>query len=93
MRQPQLTKASEGCEGSAPAADGSSAPMTRNRPLPMMKPSGAPSCGKVPYRARLPLGAFSVATRAAPLHSPPSAKPCASRISTSSAVATQPAWA
>ena len=64
--------------------------MTRNRPLAMMKPIGAPSCGKVPYNARLPSGAFSVATRAAPDHSPPRAKPCAMRRTTSSSGASHP---
>lgn len=48
MRQPQFAKASDGCVGSAPLSEGSSAPMIRNRPLPMMKPSGAPSWGRSP---------------------------------------------
>src|SRR6478736_5674938 len=64
--------------------------MMRKIPLAMMKPSGAPSCGNVPYQARFPAGAFSVATRAAPDHSPPSAKPCASRSTSSMRAAHQP---
>ena len=55
-----------------------------------MKPIGAPSCGKVPYHARLPAGAFSVATSAAPDHSPPSANPCASRSTSRNTAAQTP---
>ncbi len=66
MRHPQARKASDGRDGSL---DGRSAAMIRKRPLAMMKLSGAPSCGNVPKIARLPFGAFSVATSAAPLHS------------------------
>ena len=47
-----------------------------------MNPIGAPSCGKVPYRARLPGGAFSVASSAAPDHSPPRPMPWQKRSST-----------
>ena len=90
MRQPQSRNA---CDGMLGSLDGSSAAMIRNRPLARMKPSGAPSCGKVPYQARLPTGAFSVATRAAPLHSPPSAKPWPMRRMTSSSGANQPTTA
>ena len=90
MRQPQSRNACDGIDGSS---EGSIAAITRNRPLAMMKPIGAPSCGKVPYQARLPAGAFSVATRAAPDHSPPSAKPCAMRRITSSSGASQPTMA
>ncbi|MNW57294.1 hypothetical protein D3C74_350870 [compost metagenome] len=46
---------------------------------------GAPSWGNVPQIARLPAGAFSVASRAAPLHSPPSPRPWQKRMRTSSA--------
>ena len=48
----------------------------KKAPLASSSPSGAPSCGKVPNQARLPSGAFSVATRAAPPHSPPRPSPC-----------------
>ncbi len=58
--------------------------MVRKIPLAMMNPSGAPTWGNVPYQARLPAGAFSVATSAAPDHSPPRAKPWASRRISSS---------
>ena len=87
MRQPQSRNACDGIDGSS---EGRIAAMTRNRPFAMMKPMGAPSCGKVPNRARLPSGAFSVATSAAPDHSPPSAKPCAMRRMTSSRGASHP---
>ena len=73
-----------------PSGCGSSQLIARNTPFAMMKPSGAPTCGNVPYQARLPAGAFSVATSAAPDHSPPSAKPCASRRTSSSSAAHQP---
>ena len=45
----------------------------------MRKPIGGPSCGNMPYQARLPSGAFSTAIRAAPPHSPPSPTPCTKR--------------
>ena len=64
--------------------------ITRNTVLAMMKPIGAPSCGNVPYQARLPFGAFSVATSAAPDHSPPRAKPWNRRSSSSRNAAHQP---
>ena len=53
-----------------------------NSTFERMKPSGAPSCGKVPYSARLPGGAFSVASSAAPDHSPPRPMPWQKRSST-----------
>jgi hypothetical protein len=87
MRQAHSRNASDGRVGSV---DGRARARPRNRPLAMMKPSGAPTCGKVPYQARLPTGAFSVATRAAPLHSPPRAKPWARRRMTSMNGAHQP---
>ena len=51
----------------------------KNEPLANSKPMGAPNCGNVPNHARLPSGAFSVATKAAPPHSPPKPKPCPTR--------------
>jgi hypothetical protein len=48
----------------------------------MMKPTGAPSWGNVPQMARLPCGAFSVASSAAPDHSPPRPTPWQKRSST-----------
>ncbi len=39
-------------------------------------PSGAPSWGNIPNQACLPGGAFSVASRTAPPHSPPRPTPC-----------------
>ena len=47
-----------------------------------MKPIGAPSCGNMPNQARLPAGAFSVASSTAPPHSPPTAKPWTKRSTT-----------
>ena len=41
----------------------------------MKKPIGGPSCGNMPNQARRPCGAFSVASSAAPPHSPPSPTP------------------
>jgi hypothetical protein len=88
MRQPHARNASDFSAGFSEC--GSSQLMARKRKFAMMKPSGAPSCGKVPYQARLPFGAFSVATSAAPDHSPPSAKPCARRRTSRSRAAHQP---
>ena len=42
-------------------------------------PTGAPSCGNIPYHARLPGGAFSIARSTAPPHSPPRPRPCPNR--------------
>ncbi len=39
------------------------------------KPIGAPSCGNMPYHARFPGGAFSIASSTAPPHSPPRPRP------------------
>lgn len=72
-RHPQLRNASDFSAGFV--SWGSSALIARKTPFAMMNPSGAPSCGNDPYHARFPAGAFSVATSAAPDHSPPSAKP------------------
>ncbi|MNN29769.1 hypothetical protein D3C81_1433860 [compost metagenome] len=47
----------------------------RNRPLAARKPMDGPSCGNMPNQARLPFGAFSVASNAAPPHSPPNPRP------------------
>ena len=65
----------------------------RNEPVARIKPIGAPSCGNMPYHARLPSGAFSVASKTAPLHSPPKPKPCPKRHKASSKGATMPIWA
>src|ERR1700722_2792945 len=48
----------------------------RNTPVEHRNPSGAPSCGKQPYHACFPGGAFSVASSTAPPHSPPRPTPC-----------------
>ncbi|MNT31876.1 hypothetical protein D3C72_1677320 [compost metagenome] len=48
---------------------------SRKVPLAKKKPIGAPSCGKEPYSARFLAGAFSVASKAAPPHSPPRPRP------------------
>ncbi|MNY50830.1 hypothetical protein D3C86_1863710 [compost metagenome] len=65
IRQPQLMNCS-----SLSSHDSS-----RNVPLAKKKPIGAPNCGNEPYSARLRGGAFSVASNAAPPHSPPRPKP------------------
>ncbi len=57
--------------------------MSRKMPPEKKKPSGAPSCGNMPYHARLPGGAFSVASRIAPPHSPPRPRPWPKRQSAS----------
>ena len=61
-------------------------------PFDRKKPIGAPSSGKEPYSARLSSGAFSVATNAAPDHSPPSPMPCTKRHRHSTATAATPHW-
>src|SRR3546814_4573895 len=61
MRQPKLKN----------CASLSVSDNNRNTPPEQMKPSGAPSWGNMPYQARLPGGAFSVASSTAPPHSPP----------------------
>ena len=69
MRQPHATIASAGKEESS----------SRFTPYAQKKPMGAPMLGNAPYRARFPFGAFSVATKAAPDHSPPRPKPWQAR--------------
>ena len=59
----------------------------------MKKPIGGPSWGNMPYQARRPSGAFSVAISAAPPHSPPSPTPCRKRNAASSQGASTPAVA
>ena len=51
---------------------------------------GAPSCGNMPYHARLPGGAFSIASSTAPPHSPPSPRPWPKRHNASSSGAAMP---
>ena len=69
MRQPHVIK----------SCSDISAPKMRNEPVARIKPIGAPNCGNMPYQARLPSGAFSVANSTAPDHSPPKPKPCPKR--------------
>ena len=80
MRQPHCIK----------SASDINAPRVKNEPVAKIKPMGAPSCGNMPYQARLPSGAFSVARRTAPLHSPPRPSPCPKRQSASNNGATIP---
>ncbi|MNT75526.1 hypothetical protein D3C72_2144290 [compost metagenome] len=81
MRQPQLSSAS--CDMKCSRIQNT--PEERNRP------TGAPSCGNMPYQLRLPGGAFSVASRTAPPHSPPRPKPWPKRHSASNSGARTPA--
>ena len=62
----------------------------RNTPPERKNPSGAPNCGNMPYQARFPGGAFSIASSTAPPHSPPSPIPCPNRHSASSSGAATP---
>ena len=62
----------------------------RNSPLAIRKPIGAPSCGHIAAQARFPGRAVSVASNAAPLHSPPNASPWVKRNTASSAGASSP---
>ncbi|MNH24531.1 hypothetical protein D3C79_844700 [compost metagenome] len=78
MRQPQLRNCSSV----------SSMARVRNRPLAARKPIEGPNCGNMPNQARLPLGAFSVASSAAPPHSPPKPRPWPKR-STQSRIGAQ----
>ncbi len=64
--------------------------ITRNTPVEHKNPSGAPSCGKLPYQACLPGGAFSVASSTAPPHSPPNPTPCPNLQSARSPAASTP---
>ena len=59
-------------------------------PVEQKNPSGAPSCGNMPYQPSLPRGAFSVASSTAPPHSPPRPRPWPNRHSASSAGAAMP---
>jgi hypothetical protein len=61
-----------------------------NTPVARKNPIGAPSCGNMPYQARLPGGAFSVASSTAPPHSPPRPSPWPKRHSASSSGAATP---
>ena len=69
MRQPQASISS--C--------GSAMPKSRLIPYAQKKPMGAPRLGKLPNSARFSAGAFSVATSAAPDHSPASPRPWQAR--------------
>ncbi len=51
---------------------------------------GAPSCGNIPYHARLSGGAFSTASSTAPPHSPPRPSPWPKRHSARSSGAAIP---
>ena len=62
----------------------------RKMPPEKKKPTGAPSCGNMPYQARFPGGAFSIASSTAPPHSPPSPRPWPNRHSASSSGAATP---
>src|SRR6187549_753357 len=53
-------------------------------------PSGAPSWGNMPYQARRPGGAFSIARRTAPPHSPPRPRPWPNRHAASNRGAARP---
>ena len=68
----------------------SHAESSRKMPPEKKKPTGAPSCGNMPYHARLPGGAFSIASSTAPPHSPPSPRPWPKRQSASSSGAATP---
>ena len=63
---------------------------SRKMPVEHRNPIGAPSCGNMPYQARLPGGAFSVASSTAPPHSPPSPRPWPNRHSANSSGAKMP---
>src|SRR5260370_7709602 len=49
--------------------------INRNTPVEHKNPSGAPSCGKLPYQASFPEGPFSLAPPPTPPHSPPHPPP------------------
>ena len=72
------------------AADPKISVISKKAPLASNNPSGAPNCGKVPYQPRFPSGAFSIATNAAPPHSPPKPIPCPIRHKQSKSVAQIP---
>ena len=90
IRQPQVRNAPP---RSALAVLCPNQPMrARNSPLAIRKPIGAPSCGHIAAQALFPGRAVSVASNAAPLHSPPSASPWVKRNTASSAGASRPTW-
>ena len=62
----------------------------RKMPPEKRNPIGAPSCGNMPYQARLPGGAFSTASSTAPPHSPPRPSPWPKRQIASSSGAARP---
>lgn len=78
-RQPQVSKAS-------PEIHEESDTIT----VPSSSPAETPVCGQEPKNPRFSRGAFSTATIAAPPHSPPTAKPWASRSAHSSNGAATP---
>ena len=80
MRQPKLKN----------CASVSCADSRRKMPAEQTNPTGAPSCGNIPYHARRPGGAFSIASSTAPPHSPPRPSPCPKRQSASSSGAATP---
>ena len=71
MRQPQAKNCSSVSQRES----------TRNTPPEKKNPIGAPSWGNMPYQARLPGGAFSMARSTAPPHSPPRPRPWPKRQS------------
>ena len=80
MRQPHSRKSASGiCVVSA-----------KNTLPDKKKPIGPPSCGTLPYKARLFGGAFSVASKIAPPHSPPKPKPWPKRHTASKMGAAMP---
>ena len=90
MRQPQVRKVPSCCGSvlSWPIQMVSS----RKKPLAKRNPIGAPSWGHMAARARLPFSAVSVASSAAPLHSPPRPRPWQNRMMASIAGAHRPIW-
>ncbi|MCY1555610.1 hypothetical protein D9M68_922870 [compost metagenome] len=98
MNRPKITRRALARNGTRqPQAMKASSPMkwasTRKMVVAKKKPTGAPNCGNMPYQARLPSGAFSVASSTAPPHSPPRPSPCPRRHSASSSGAATPIWA
>ena len=65
---------------------------SRKNPLARMNPNGAPSCGHMAARARLPSSAYSVASRDAPDHSPPRPTPWQKRRMVRISGAQRPIW-
>ena len=83
MRQPQVRN----CSSDMVERTMNSTPVAR------IMPSGTPICGAEPNRPRLPWGACSTDSSAAPPHSPPADRPCSSRSATSRIGAHTPIWA